>query len=227
MSLEQALTALTVAVKENTAAMQAFVAGEEPSTAKRGPGRPRKDAMPTAANPPPVGTAAQTQDFGPALPGDADGTSYFASRDAQSVAKFAPTDSLVPVSDRTKWEQISGELYAAKLAALEAKKPAAASAQTKTDAAPSQPTAPANAAPAESATNTSTTVALSYESVRASLLGLAQSDPANGRSRILAILKKAGVNSVPELADKPADVLAQVAAEIAGKSDEAADPLFG
>jgi hypothetical protein len=213
MSIEQTLSALITALNANTDAL--LKTGGAPE-AKRGPGRPRKDDTPVA----------ETKDFGPALPGDADGTSYFASRDAQRVAKFAPTDSLGPVSDRTKWAQISGEEYAAKIKALEAKKPAAASAQTQTAAAPSQPTAQASAVPAASATSTNTASAHSFESVQKALLELAQSDPAKGRERIIAILTKAGVKLVRELSTN-SDALASVIADLYPQEATIADPLFG
>ena len=204
----------------------------------RGPGRPRKDATASveapAATTPPAGTSV---DFGPANAGDVDGTAYFVCDAHNTVAKFAPTESLGPVSDKTKWVQVTGAEYLGKQKALAERFP---SAQTPT-AAPSAPTAaPAQAAaPAVSATPTSTPATHSYGSVRAACIELVKAGDARretdtsapaGRDLLVPVLERAGVKSVPQLADVAPDVLVRVAADVAAAMAPKAaevDPLFG
>lgn len=232
MSLEQNVAALTAAVVDLTTALRASGAGAQdasatlaafaatvpastdPAPPKRGPGRPPKN---------PQIPAPEAQDFGPANEGDVNGTAYYACDAHNTVAKFAPTDSLSAVSDRTKWVQVTGAEYLAKRAALAERFPT--SAVSTPAAAPPTPTAaPAPSAAPAASDPPSNAQSPTFASVQDALLAVAKNDPAKGRERIVKALAVAGVKVVSQLVDKPADVLAAV---LAAASAVETDPLFG
>lgn len=224
MSLEANLSELTKAVNALvnilTNAHAAFlsvqgteVQADAAEPAKRGPGRPRKDAQPPAAAPAP----APTPVAGPVNEGDPEGTTYWLNEKHNSVYRIVPGDGTPgPMAGSV---QIGGADFLAKQGEFakrftEGNAPAAA--QTTTPAPAAVPT-PAASAPtaAAAAADAQPSKGASYEQARAALLALVKAKP-DGRDLVLGILSKHGANSVPELASKGAAVFDAVVAEVKG-----------
>jgi hypothetical protein len=215
MSIEQAITDLTAAIREFIASATQQCTAAPAAAAAESPkrGRPRKDA--SAAEP-----------TGPAdALGNPAGTTYWLNTKHDSVYRIVPGDGSSPMPEST---QLSIEQFPVEQARIAEKfkhvpgatpSPTQAqsqpAAQTASSAAASRPTAATNPTAAQGA-------APDYAATRVALLAIANGDPTNGRARVMAILSANGVNSVPELANKSAEVLAAVHA-----AATATDPLLG
>ena len=223
MSIEANIQSLTLAVTALTSAIQSFLAtatpgasfaasvgatqDDAPKAGKRGPGRPTKET--TSAAPPPAATADGSLASG-------DGTTFWFNTKHDSVYRIVPGDGTsAPLPGS---EQISEADFFAHQTRLAAKyghlsgTPTASPAPEPATSAPTATVVQADAQTAKPVNSGPTAKPADFNAAKAALLALATSK-SDGRARVVAILTKHAVNSVPELNGKSADVLGAVVAD--------------
>lgn len=214
MSLEQSIDRLADAINASTAATLEFInratglagaaAQADVAPVKRGPGRPKKeDTTPALTTPPSVDATNAA----------ADGTTFWHNTKHDAVYRIVPGDGSSPIANSVQISEAdfltNQTRINARIAAIPGMQATAASEQA---AAVSPLTAAAEPVVASVA---SVPISSDFPTARAALLNLAKARD-DGRALVLAILKKHGVNSVPELASKTPDALGAVVAEATG-----------